>query len=246
MASVKDIISGAYRYTGLLGDSSELDGTRAEEAVGFLNQIINRLTLDNYVPFAQYSVTVPAGANCIRFHKSQDTTAAAPDSLFQNVFDVDGEPPVSVIQTSYHNASVFRPIKVISLGAMTPYTRDLKGIPYFAAYSRVADTGFLYLNRTSDRELRILANRNLANVDLTDDLDAPPEYIELYVLELALKLAHKYSLPEEKKVELTTEKNDIKNAIKERNQQNDHMIVYDDDPDYDCSFENILSPREWA
>jgi hypothetical protein len=48
MATIRDIITAAYRYSGILNDKAEPDGNRATEAEGFLNQIIYNYNLENY------------------------------------------------------------------------------------------------------------------------------------------------------------------------------------------------------
>ena len=50
MATIRDIITAAYRYSGILNDKAEPDGNRATEAEGFLNQIIYNYNLENYLP----------------------------------------------------------------------------------------------------------------------------------------------------------------------------------------------------
>jgi hypothetical protein len=82
----------------------------------------------------------------------------------------------------------------------------------------------------------------LPEVTIDDDLDAPPEYTQLFIVTLAIRIARKYKLPEKDLSVLIAEKDDILNKIMDRN-KDDHQILYsesDANPWY-----NILSPRGW-
>jgi hypothetical protein len=73
-------------------------------------------------------------------------------------------------------------------------------------------------------------------------MDAPPEYVQLFIITLAIRIARKYKLPLNDLQVLIAEKDDILNKIMDRN-KDDHQILYtqeDVNPFY-----NILSPRGW-
>ena len=67
MATIRDIITAAYRYSGILNDKAEPDGNRATEAEGFLNQIIYNYNLENYLPYCQNVRELPAGFQTYEF-----------------------------------------------------------------------------------------------------------------------------------------------------------------------------------
>ena len=242
MATIKDIISQAYRYSGVLADVGEPNGNRATEAVAFLNQVIANYNLDNYLPYSQDVKTLEAGYQIYEFFKGEGEPPAPKDGFGDNPKIVDDDMPVRVLQISYRNGLHWQPIQVVGFGAITPYILNVPAVPACGTYQRDADAGFLYLNRPSTRDIRIIYNRKLPEVTIDDDLDAPPEYTQLFIVTLAIRIARKYKLPEKDLAVLIAEKDDILNKIMDRN-KDDHQILYsesDANPWY-----NILSPRGW-
>lgn len=243
MASIRDIITSAYRYTGILPDKRQPDGNRATQALALLNQIIYRYNLENYLPFCQTTKIVGGNVQVVEWFDGDAEDTPAPMDGFTGVQIVNEKPPVSVLQASYKNGLNYVNLIVTSFQSMTEYVNPVTAIPSLCAYQRTDKAGFLYLNRPCPRELRIVYNRNIDNVSIDSDLDAPGEYIELFTLSLALKLARKYKLPVEDISVLEGEKNDILNTIQDRNKNDHAMIIYEDDT-YNPYY-NILSPRGW-
>lgn len=245
MATIRDIISSAYRYSGILNDVGEVNGNRATEAVAFLNQIIYNYNLENYLPYAQNVRTFEAGYQTYEFFNPEVPDAVPPepvDGFGISPKVVTEEPPVRILQVSYKNGLHWSPIQVVGFAAITPYILNVPAIPSCCTYQRIKDAGFLYLNRPSLRELRVVYNMALPKVTIDDDMDAPPEYVQLFIITLAIRIARKYKLPLNDLQVLIAEKDDILNKIMDRN-KDDHQILYtqeDVNPFY-----NILSPRGW-
>lgn len=245
MATIRDIITAAYRYSGILNDKAEPDGNRATEAEGFLNQIIYNYNLENYLPYCQNVRELPAGFQTYEFFvpEEEGEEAPAPQVTFGGIpHIIDEIQPVSILQVAYKNGISWSPIDVVGFGAITPYILNVPAVPSLATYQRTGKAGFIYLNRPTTRDIRIVYNRNLEKVTLDDVLDAPPEYVQLFIVTLAIRLARKYKLPTTDLEVLIAEKDDILNKIQDRN-KNDHHILYtntDTNPFY-----NILSPRGW-
>ena len=242
MATIKDILTSAYRYSGILNDVVELDGNRSKEALAFLNQIIYRYNLENYLPFCQNVKTLPAGFQTYEFFVGEDDPPAPQETFGGNAMIIDELPPVSMLQVSYKNGLHWSPIDICGFGAITPYILNVAAVPSLATYQRTDNAGFLYLNRPSTRDIRLVYNKMLKNVEQDDVLDAPGEYVQLFTITLAIRLARKYKLPTTDIEVLVAEKDDILNNIQDRN-KNDHHFYYteeDINPYY-----NILSPRNW-
>jgi len=245
MATIKDIITTAYRYSGILNDKAEPDGNRAVEAEGFLNQIIYNYNLENYLPYCQNVRELPSGYQTYQFFVAEEEgeQPQEPQVGFGGTpYIISEVQPVSVLQVSYRNGLNWSPIQVVGFGAITPYVLNVPAVPSLATYQRTGKSGFLYLNRPTTRDIRIVYNRNLDKVTIDDVLDAPPEYVQLFIVTLAIRLARKYKLPTTDIEVLIAEKDDILNKIQDRN-KNDHHILY---TDVDSNpFYNILSPRGW-
>ena len=120
---------------------------------------------------------------------------------------------------------------------------SLRSVTYCCTYQRIKDAGFLYLNRPSLREIRVIYNKALPKVTIDDDMDAPPEYVQLFIITLAIRIARKYKLPLNDLQVLIAEKDDILNKIMDRN-KDDHQILYSTE-DVNPFLQHPLSLEGW-
>lgn len=244
--TVKDIIIAAYAESQTLAKGSTPDGTDLKEGCAMLNELVAMYNLQEYLPFTR-TVTdfAPGGARCFALSPEDGFSVPSGDKAWKygTPAVAKSDVPVAVESLLYKNGINWIPIKKTGFADLNKYTIDgLSNIPCLFAFERNSDYGVIYLDRGTQRTLRVIFNAKLPPYGINDSVEAPDEFNQLFKYGLSKAICQKAMFPDDQIAVRANKETEILNLIKSRNCQ-DHEITWDDSGPSD--YWNILSPHQW-
>lgn len=194
-----DLISGALRLLGVIGQGQTPDATQVTTASEALNQIVKAWAAEGLPIWLikKQVITLTSGVNTYSIGLSQTVNVAKPLRIYQALL---------------HNTSTEIDIPMTSK-SRDEYQRltqkESAGQPIFYYYEALRETGNLYVYPTPDsvsagaNTVQIIYQSPLADFDAsTDEPDLPQEGIRALKWVLADELSFEYGYPTKERQEL--------------------------------------------
>lgn len=203
MKTAIQIIRDAYAYCGVHPITDPLPAEYSREGLNFLNELLYKLNMENYFPFAMNTI---------------DAKIKGGSATIKPEGDFDGPIPHIVSKVYYKNGTMWEPLFRMSYENIWS-RRNTGSVPTYYAFSHEADgSGLLTFDtENTNYPMRVIYNRALAEMGFNDTLNAPPQYEQLLKYGIADKCCIRYGLPADSLQLIRSEYYSMLGAIEKQN-----------------------------
>jgi hypothetical protein len=249
ITTVKDLLTSAYRYAGVLGEGADLSGDRTTMGLHILNQLITQANMEVFIPFAQVIKDLPSGYNLYILSDDEEflneNIIPAELSTWGHGIIIEAIQPKIINSVGYKTGIQYTALKRIGTAEMMRYTLPVSSAPNFYAYEEWSSFTALLLDRPTAFPLRVTYSKNIELANYDDKLNMPMQYVEYLMYGLAYRLAIKYQQPLESISGIKSLFDAAHESIVSIN-KNDQTITWGDLPNGTNGwFGEIYAPHNW-
>ena len=257
MQYVKDLITKAYRKSGLLGDGEEISGTDLKNGLDLFNRLTDLYNAQSYLPFTQRRLEVPANSShVIVLYEDDGFTLPEDDDAVQTSYSLVkiARIPVAINSLAYKIGNMWQVCAETGLPDLQKYIFEgVSSSPSIYAFTKRVyvneDTETVYryaeiwLDVGSAFTLGVVYNKRLPEVSVNSAFAVPDmSYDELFLYGLAAAIATDGKLPPEEVAPLAARESAAMALIKELN-KNQHLITWGDSQG--AGWNPAICPPNW-
>lgn len=257
MQYVKDLITKAYRKSGMLGDGETLSGTDLLNGLDTFNRLTDLYNMQKFLPFTQRRLEVPQNSShVIVLYEDDGFVLPADDDALQTSYALVkvSRIPVAINSLAYKIGNMWQVCVETGLPDLQKYIFEgVSSSPSIYAFTKrvyvdeenekAYQYAEIWMDVGSAFTLGIVYNRRLPEVTVNSPFAVPDlAYDELFLYGMAAAIATDSKQPDEEIAALAAREGNAINLIKEIN-KNQHIITWGDNGG--SSWNPAVCPSNW-